>query len=81
MKQFAGSVNHKLHDTSWKESFNTFLKDMGERPSTNHSLDRINPDDNYTSNNCQWILKSENSRKGNAQRKREAKGSREEVLG
>lgn len=53
----------------WK-MFETFLLDMGERPSKDYSLDRINPDDIYKPSNCQWILKTENSRKGNAERSR-----------
>jgi len=43
---------------------------MGERPSKEHSLDRIDPDDIYKPSNCQWILKSENSRKSNTERSR-----------
>jgi hypothetical protein len=68
-------------DTAWLDSFNMFLADMGPRPSKEYSLDRINPDGNYTSSNCQWILKSENSQKGNAQRNRKATSTRSEVLG
>ena len=47
------------------------LTDMGERPSKEYSLDRINPDKDYTPSNCQWILKTENSRKGNLQRRKQ----------
>ena len=53
----------------WLDSFNTFLVDMGERPSKDYSLDRIDPEQHYCQSNCQWLLKSENSSKGNAQRK------------
>lgn len=38
----------------WKFSFENFIKDMGKRPSKNHSLDRINPNKNYTPLNCRW---------------------------
>lgn len=38
-------------------SFENFYKDMGVRPSKNHSIDRIDPNGNYEKENCVWADK------------------------
>lgn len=37
-----------------KDGFNNFLADMGERPSKELTLDRINPFGDYEPSNCRW---------------------------
>lgn len=45
--------------SKWRNSFESFLDDMGERPTDTH-LDRINPDDHYYKENCRWLSSKEN---------------------
>jgi hypothetical protein len=40
-------------------SFSNFLSDMGQKPSSNFSLDRINNNGNYEPNNCKWSTQME----------------------
>jgi hypothetical protein len=46
----------------WYNSFELFLKDVGVRPSPEHSLDRINNDGDYEPSNCRWATRDVQSR-------------------
>ena len=38
----------------WFESFEVFIRDMGPRPSSKHSVERRNNDGDYEAGNCFW---------------------------
>ncbi len=49
-------------DEGWRKSFGAFIADVGPRPSSKHSLDRINNDGHYEPGNVRWATWTEQLR-------------------
>lgn len=72
MKARCNNLNHAAYPsyggrgikvcTEWANSFPNFLKDMGDKPTQKHSIDRINNDMGYLPDNCRWATMTEQSR-------------------
>lgn len=43
----------------WMDSFEAFYADVGDPPSTKHTLDRINVNGNYEPGNTRWATRAE----------------------
>lgn len=58
------------------ELFENFLADMGERPSSRHSLDRKDNDKGYSPDNCRWATAKQQARNRGTSRYVEAFGEK-----
>ncbi len=62
-------------DPRWMK-FESFFEDMGERPSSNHSIDRIDNDQGYCKENCRWATNGVQARNKRTNRIVEFQGKR-----
>lgn len=46
----------------WRADFLAFYRDMGPRPSSDHSLERLNNNGNYCKENCDWVSRKAQAR-------------------
>lgn len=66
MKARCDNPNHPSYDrygargisvcSEWAD-FDNFIRDMGQRPSNGHTLDRENNDLGYSKSNCRWVTR------------------------
>lgn len=59
----------------WLNSFQNFYNDMGPKPSSKHTLDRINNEGNYEPSNCRWSTSKEQNNNTRANLRFKYKGS------
>jgi hypothetical protein len=61
MFRFYGAKGVTVCDR-WRNSFQNFIDDMGERPSPQHSIERVDVELGYCPENCTWATREEQDR-------------------
>lgn len=63
------------------DSFSIFLKDMGQKPAPDYTLERIDNNKGYNRDNCKWATKSEQGKNKASRNSLERLLERKRLLG
>lgn len=56
-----GALGIKVSE-EWMDSYEAFLRDMGRRPSKDHSIERVDGNKGYERDNCVWATRKQQNR-------------------